>query len=69
MIVQQYIQILSNLVAIDNEDLVLVSDVLENIRSCVINLDQPFMFKSDVALPLYVWFRSTDEIFRRRRIE
>ena len=39
----------SNLVVIDNEDLVLVSDVLDFMRKCVINIDQPFMFESDVA--------------------
>ena len=44
----------SNLVVIDNEDLVLVRDELEFIRNCVINIEQPFMFESGVALPLYV---------------
>ena len=47
----------------------LVSEVLQFIRNCVINVDQPFMFESDVALPLYVCFRSTHAVFRRRRVE
>ena len=42
----------SNLVMIDNEDVVLVSDVLEFIRNCLINVSQPFMFEIDVALLL-----------------
>ena len=60
---------ISNLVVIDNQDLVLVCDVLEFIRNCVINVSQPFMFESDVALPLYVCFRSTHEVFNRRCVE
>ena len=54
---------------IDNEDVVLVSDVLEFIRNYVINVGQLFMFEGDLSLPLYVCFRTTHAVFRYRRVE
>ena len=59
----------SNLVVLDKEVLVLVSNVLEFIRNCVIYVDQSLMLEIDVSLPTYVGFRSTHAIFRRWRVE
>ena len=47
----------------------LVSDVLEFIRNCVIEVGQPFMFDCDDVLHLYICFRSTHADFRHRRVE
>ena len=39
----------SNLKVIDNGDFVLVSDVFELLRNCLINVGQTSMFESDLA--------------------
>ena len=59
----------SYLGVINNEDLVLVSDVLEFICSCAINVGRPLIFESDVTLRLHVCFCSTHAVSHRGRVE